>query len=299
MEELKEIITKDGSFSLRSNFFNEDFHSKEGAYYETESKFIAPSLLKKFKNSSINVMDICFGMGYNSAFLFDRLIDQSSTLHWYGLEIDKRPIWHVLRNNSFKNLWNAKVIEIFEFLFLFSKYYDELFSCKLLWGDAREQIINIPKNVDFDLIYLDSFSPSKCPELWSIEFLNTIVSKLKPSGKLITYSSSASVRKSLIKSGLKIYNIKPINKKNNLWSYGTFAIKDVIHNVENPFIEELTLMQREHLTTKASIPYRDPDRNSKSEEIINRRKNEQQISTLTSTRKWREKWGMTKPDFGV
>ena len=59
MSELKEILTKDGSISLRSLFYKENFHSIEGALKETEIKFINPSDLKRFNGKSLNVLDIC------------------------------------------------------------------------------------------------------------------------------------------------------------------------------------------------------------------------------------------------
>ena len=58
--------------------------------------------------------------------------------------------------------------------------------------------------------------------------------------------------------------------------------------------EKLSLMEEEHLLTKASIPYRDEDLNSSKDVIISRRLDEQLSSNLLSTNKWREKWGMTK-----
>ena len=81
MTELKEILTKDGSISLRSIFYQENFHSLKGALKETEFKFINPSNLKRFKDKSLNVLDICFGLGYNSASLFNNLIRQNSYIH--------------------------------------------------------------------------------------------------------------------------------------------------------------------------------------------------------------------------
>ena len=53
-------------------------------------------------------------------------------------------------------------------------------------------------------------------------------------------------------------------------------------------------MEEEHLMTKASIPYRDPSLNSKTKDIIKRRVQEQLVSNLQTSKKWREKWGMTK-----
>ena len=296
MDDLKEVITKDGSFSLRSMHFNENFHCSLCAFNETQKKFINPSNVQRFENKSLSVLDVCFGIGYNSAFLFNNLLNQSSHLNWYALEIDKRPINLSLNNDSFRKLWDTKVIQIFESLLLKGIFQDDFFNCKLIWGDARNGISKIPSDVYFDLIFLDGFSPQKCPEIWTKEFLSKLKAKLNPKGYLITYSSSAAVRRTLIDLNLKIYNIKPTFKDISFWSNGTLAIKNEIENLkkENSYLEKLSRMEMEHLQTKASIPYRDPGGKSSSDEIIKRRKQEQLLSNLTNTMKWRKKWKMTK-----
>ena len=53
-------------------------------------------------------------------------------------------------------------------------------------------------------------------------------------------------------------------------------------------------MEEEHLLTKASIPYRDPTFNSNPKDIIKKRVQEQFLSNLKTSKKWRDKWGMTK-----
>ena len=197
MSELIEILTKDGSYSLRSVFFQENFHSLLGALEETKSKFTATSNLQRFKGESLNVLDICFGLGYNSASLLNELIKQKSYLNLYALEIDKKPLEYSLRNESFLKLWSPKVRTIFESLYRKDYFEDQIFKCSVLWGDAREKIKIIPSSITFDLIYLDGFSPQKCPQLWTIEFLSKVTEKLNSQGYLITYSSSAAVRKTL------------------------------------------------------------------------------------------------------
>ena len=59
----------------------------------------------------------------------------------------------------------------------------------------------------------------------------------------------------------------------------------------------LSFMQKEHLSTKSSIPYRDPNGKNLSEEILKRRRDEQSISNLKATNLWRKKWKMTKSTF--
>ncbi len=299
MSELTEVLTKDGSFSLRSACFQENFHSLIGALEETKLKFTATSNLQRFKGKSLNVLDICFGLGYNSASLLNELIKQKSYLNLYALEIDKKPLEHSIRNESFLKLWDPKVNSIFASLYRKNYFEDQFFKCSVLWGDAREKINIIPSSIKFDLIYLDGFSPQKCPQLWTIEFLSKVTEKLNSQGYLITYSSSAAVRKTLRNLGLEIFTIKPNFNRRTFWSQGTVAISKFDKNKLKPNFnfEKLSVMEEEHLLTKASIPYRDEDLNSTKDEIIKKRLNEQYLSNRLSTKEWRKKWCMTKSAF--
>jgi len=290
LNNLIKINTKDGSISFRHKKFNENFHSIDGAYNETKNKFINPSRLKRFQNKSINVLDICFGIGYNSALLFENLIIGLSTLKWYGLEVDKRPLNYALNDQKFNNLWNPKVVKILDALNIKGTYKNKSFDCDLIIGDARKEIIKLPKEVNFDLIFLDGFSPQKCPEIWSYEFLSQIKNKIKYDGYVITYTSSAAVRKSLKNLGFNLFNILPDLSNKNRWSIGTLATFDNQQN--NPYITQLSEMEIEHLNTKASIPYRDPTGEMLSKEILEIRKKEQQFSKLLNTNSWRKKWEM-------
>ena len=285
--------------SLRSLVLNENFHSNIGALKETKNKFIKPSKLERFKNKSIKVLDICFGLGYNSAFLFNELLNQSPKLDWFALEIDKRPLDFSIKSNFFKYLWDQRVIEIFESLSKKGNYIDKNFNCKILWGDARKKICYVPKDIKFDLIFLDGFSPQKCPEIWTKEFLSKIKQSLNHRGYLTTYSSAAAVRRTLMDLGLKIYNIKPKIERSINWSDGTIAMfnPNFDEYKKNPFLKELSIMELEHLETKASTPYRDPNFDYTSTEILKNRKDEQLRSNLLPTAVWRKKWHMTKAPF--
>ena len=114
-----------------------------------------------------------------------------------------------------------------------------------MWGDAREEINIIPSSIKFDLIYLDGFSPQKCPQVWTIEFLSKVTENLNSHGYLITYSSSAAVRKTLRNLGLEIFAIKPSFKNRTFWSQGTVAISKLANNKlkRNFNFEKLSLMK--------------------------------------------------------
>jgi len=110
-----------------------------------------------------------------------------------------------MSKKSFLKLWAPKVKRIFESLYRKDYFEDQFFKCRILWGDAREKINNIPSDDKFDLIYLDGFSHQKCPQVCSIEFLSKVTENLNSQGYLITYSSSAAVRKTLRNLGLEIF----------------------------------------------------------------------------------------------
>ena len=67
MYEFHPYFTNDGSVGLYNEAFNDIYHSAKGALTEAYEKFIYPldfeNILKKDK---INVLDICYGIGYNS-----------------------------------------------------------------------------------------------------------------------------------------------------------------------------------------------------------------------------------------
>ena len=72
MPHYKPYLTDDGSIGLYSYDFSDIFHSRTGALSEAYEKFVIPadvsSVLKSY--NEINLLDVCYGIGYNSkAFL--------------------------------------------------------------------------------------------------------------------------------------------------------------------------------------------------------------------------------------
>tara|TARA_Y100001968_G_C19435910_1_gene759673 strand:+ start:2119 stop:3075 length:957 start_codon:yes stop_codon:yes gene_type:complete len=289
-------LTEDGSLSLRNDKYKESFHSSFGAFKEAKEKFILPAELNRFNTrKKISILDVCFGLGYNSACLFEAIRKTSFNLIWWGLEIDYRPLKIALMNPLFVDNWSAEVLKILTSMQCSSQFSSHKVNGNILWGDARDKIKAIPKNLKFDLIFHDAFSPSKCPQLWSEEFLNTLSRKLAPNGRIITYSSSAAIRGSLKRAGLEVNSITPHSKIEQKWSAGTLAIltkNDFRHKNDPPSSRwhPLSLMEEEHLLTVAAIPYRDPSGNGSAQEILHRRAEEQLKSNLISSSSWRKRW---------
>ena len=75
MNKITFIKTNDESTGLYSNDIKDIFHSKTGAYTEAYQKFYLPikNIIKNKKE--INVLDICYGIGYNTKVLMNKLQD--------------------------------------------------------------------------------------------------------------------------------------------------------------------------------------------------------------------------------
>jgi len=67
---MQKIKTKDNSVTFLSKQYNETYHSISGAKEEAVKKFVDPCKFL-FNKKHLDVLDICFGLGYNSAALID------------------------------------------------------------------------------------------------------------------------------------------------------------------------------------------------------------------------------------
>ena len=124
--------------------------------------------------------------------------------------------------------------------------------------DARHYILNNCNT--YNVIFLDAFTPSKCPCLWSYEFFVQLYKHLEHDGILLTYSTSASVRGAMLEAGFFIGYIKLQDNKNII---GTFASKSK-SQIKFPLSEyDLGLIK-----TRAGIFYRDENLTGQNEAII-------------------------------
>ena len=139
--------------------------------------------------------------------------------------------------------------------------------------DARKTVIEDTNY--YNLIFLDAFTPSKCPCLWSYEFLKELYNHLDDNGMLLTYASAPSIRAAMIEAGFYIgYNY---NKRENKFM-GTIAVKN-----KSLIKYKLSEYDLGLLKTTAGIFYRDPNLNSLNEAIIEYRNSEVKNSNREST----------------
>lgn len=195
MRRLKQKITGDSSITLFSEKYQEHYHSTKGAVEESFEKFVKPCRIAELaKSGKIRILDVCFGVGYNSAAAIDVALESNPDceIEIVGLENDQKIL------DEIKNL-NPKF-----------KYYhvikgnksDERIRLKILLGDAREKIKELTEK--FDAVFFDPFSPKVCPELWTKEFFADVKNVMKPGAILTTYSCARIVRDNMKAVGFKV-----------------------------------------------------------------------------------------------
>jgi tRNA U34 5-methylaminomethyl-2-thiouridine-forming methyltransferase MnmC len=198
------VLSEDGSFTAYSKEYDEHYHStKDGALKESLKKHIQPAFALQKNKDEIYILDICFGLGFNTlaTLWYVQQNDISTKLYIYSPELDEALI------RSLKDFQYPEEFEGFENLIeeLSEQgwYEDENIVIELFLGDAREYVRGFEKS--FDIVYQDAFSPSANPALWTQEYFSDIASAIKDDGVVTTYSTALKTRLALHNNGFYIY----------------------------------------------------------------------------------------------
>ena len=276
--------TEDGSYTFFSEEFQETFHSSFGAKQEAEVRYVEPCLIKQLaaQQSTIRLLDICYGLGYNSAAALETIwsVNPKCRVELMALEISADVPRQAIKYDLLSQ-WQPAIRQRLTQLLNKSLVQDDLLEARLIWGDARKTLKAIAvKNWQADAIFLDPFSPPKCPQLWTVEFISLVAKSLHQQGRLATYSCSAAVRTAFLSANLDIASVTGAGRK----SPGTLAV----HKYKK--LPALSQKEQEHLKTRAAVPYRDPNLKDNADIIIARRQQEQQNSNFEPTSQWRKRW---------
>lgn len=199
-----------------------------------------------FSKYMVNFARFCSNHGYN----YVKNLNNSSFLH---------NIYYRYVSPSYKN-----AIE------LLKKYK---FSINFHQKDARRYILSCEQRYNF--IFLDAFTPAKCPALWSLDFFKELYKRLEDDGVLMTYSNSAAVRNALLKNGFCVGKIYDSNIKRFV---GTIAAKNG-HLIDHALDEKDISL----INSKAGICYRDQYLELDNKTIILNREIEVENSPLDSS----------------
>ena len=207
------VATKDGSNTLFSKLYNQHYHNPDdGAINESLSKHIIPTLTFHKDKKELNILDICFGIGYNTFTLIDYVLknDLDIKLNIYSPELDGNLVKSLDTFPFPKEFEEIKyIIDVVAKEF---KYEDDRFKIEVFIGDAREYIKSFDENF-FDIVFQDAFSSDVNFELWTKEYFEDIYKLCKNSCIMSSYAIATPIRLSMYEAGFFIYENRPVKRK--------------------------------------------------------------------------------------
>ena len=269
------VTTGDGSTSLHVDDLDERFHNPAGAYLEARQNYALPALahmqaLGRLDRDAdagagaekIDLLDACFGLGYNTYAFFFLLNQQKNKgeliLRVTAIEIDDEPLSMV-----------PAILAQPCFADLFASEDDTVgLALDIKRVDLRKAVQDDLVPESLDLIFHDAFSPRKTQHLWTKEIFDRYFAALRAGGALFTYATASAVKGGLIAAGFVLYKTAAVGSK----PPALMAYKP------SPDIKpDLGLLSIDTDRPRSLVPFRDPTLSADRHDIEAARVKEQAL----------------------
>ena len=227
-------MTNDGSVGLFDEGVNDIYHSAFGALTEAFEKFINPAdiLLSKLnENSELNVLDICYGIGYNTKALLQKILDAKICFNKINIDCVDMNKDLICLSPFIK----SKISATEKFLFK-NKLYKNI----LGYDETKNILLNYKKNKTSYKISknVNLFILKNLIENFGYEFLDDSQKNILAKSENFVFFDKALIKYSefLVKNGVELYqkknklafvhNIyyKYITKRYNIGPYNNISI---------------------------------------------------------------------------
>lgn len=195
------LETPDGSRTAYNARFGEAYGSRHGAAAQARHVFVEGT--GTHQHPAPRVLEVGFGIGVNCRSTLAHTAQRGAPLDYLAYEFDPAPA-EVLQSvaagqeGADHPAWQA----------LTARWPQPPLEVDA--GGARVQVM-IGDVLDAELpegwataLYLDGFSPTRNPEVWTPEFATRLFRTLAPGGVLATYSAAGHVRRALQAAGLVV-----------------------------------------------------------------------------------------------
>lgn len=225
------IITKEGSATFWNKNYKDFYHPRAGALTQGKELFLKHSNLEaRLLNGDVALLDIGFGMGYNTFLSVEVAQNRAShSLHVSAVDQDK-----MILKQSASVVSNPLHVKILEALYAVGFYKERNSTIDFYNAEARYTLSKLENS--FDIIFLDPFVEINNASLVSVEFFEKLKKLLKKEGILVCSTSLTSVQIALIEAGFEV-------------------------NVINDATSDIKGIYATHTITKKKLegfPYRDP-----------------------------------------
>ena len=201
--EKKIIQTADGSKTIELPEWNESYHSRHGAWQESQHVFIQMGL-KHLAKDKLVVLEMGFGTGLNAIQSLEYAEKKGTSIEYHSLEA------FPLNESEWKAMEYDTLLSEPEH----KAYYHQMHAAD--WEQMSSigphfQLVKYHKDIrtflppiQADLVFYDAFGPRVQPELWTEDIFKRLYELLAGGGVLTTYCAKGEVRRHLQKVGFEV-----------------------------------------------------------------------------------------------
>jgi len=228
---------EDGSWTFWNETFRDYYHPRSGARKQAAELFLQESSLKaRLEKKPIRLLDIGFGMGYNSLLACE--MAQNLTLHPLEIHAVDQDRMVILQSaDIIKNIPDEKLAwpQILKELYKEGLYASTYFDIILHNSDVRYALAQ--QEGAFDVIFLDPFVERSNCRMITLEIFKCLKKLLKNDGVLIGSKMHAAAISAMIEAGFCV----------TAADQSKSDIRGIVAKHQGPSLE-----------SNHTIPYRDP-----------------------------------------
>ena len=197
MNNLKLILSDDGSHTLFRVDLQENYHSTNGAIQEANHVFIQAGLQPFIgKKSSIVILEMGFGTGLNALLTANYVEKNKQQTHYIALEAYPVEEELIQQLNYVEQIGGNS-----------AKNFEKIHQAK--WGrigvvnnfmtiqKVQQKLEDFQPHKAIDIIYYDAFGPQVQAEVWDINLFDKLFNYMNEGGVLVTYCAKGQVRRDL------------------------------------------------------------------------------------------------------
>lgn len=204
MDNLEIMATADGSYTLYNKEMDETYHSRNGAWSESQYVYIEMGI-QDLPFNEVKVLEIGFGTGTNAilTYLYSNKFHfkvEYTTLEPFPLQ------WDLIKRMQFDNKLSSRDWSVFREMHQLEFEDKSQFGAYFHFNKYKQKIEDYESKETFDIIYLDAFAPSKQEDIWSLSNIKKMHDLLLPNGKLVSYCAQGQFKRNLKEVGFRIEN---------------------------------------------------------------------------------------------
>lgn len=216
MDNIKVIVTEDGSHTLLHEALQETYHSVHGAIRESQHVFIRHGLeywLQESGKRKLRILEIGFGTGLNAVLTLLKVLEMKLEVYYESWETNPLSDEVVDQLNYHETLGS---VQLFRELHRADWNKDVRIAEGFTFRKTNDSILSgtLTASSSFDLIFYDAFAPSRQPEMWTFDVLKKVTDHLSHHGVWVTYCAKGQVKRDLKALNLRVETLQgPPGKK--------------------------------------------------------------------------------------